>query len=821
VPYLNLSSNNINEIPNEINYLYNLRSLDFDNNQIRDISNLKSGLSNLEELHLSHNNIDIIPDFICDLNNLSDFHAGYNAIYYLPDTIGKLVNLVSLSLNNNQIHYIPLSINKLVNLRNLHLHSNQISTIPEQLCTLSKLRILSLHENSISTIPDSIVKLSALKRLVLDDRMTGFFPEIIRKGWGRDESSDGDPQAIFSYLNATKKQRDLRPINELKVLLVGEGKVGKTSILKRLTKQPFDDCELKTPGITIKQWPFATQTVPVRLNFWDFGGQRVMQTMHKFFLTKRSLYILVLDNRKNEQQNRIENWLDLIGIYGVDSPVIIIGNCADEHSFNIKERTLKKKYPQIKAFIEISCKTGYGIDKLRQAIRDQINEMPLVSTQLPKKWFDIKTQLEGMQQNKIDFISYEKYQEYCQTAGITTLEDQKTLIALLHDLGVIINFQDDLHLRLNETNVLNPEWVTSGIYDILNNAELVKKKGVLNFHDLPRILKQIDRYPDDAKRRYLMNLLEKFELCFKLDENSSEYYLIMDHLDPGEPDVDAYEDADLHFQYRYDVLPSSIILSFIGRNHTMTYKKTYWRSGAVLNQDLCKGLVRADEEDKVISIKVQGNRSHSLLSVIRTEFKKIHATIPSLAIDEYLVVQEMDNGQLTGREVPVDYNHLCELDRQGISETPLTKLKGTYNIRNLLEGIESREQRQSDLDSRLDLSRRSRDSRKMGRLKKTDNSSLVKSSSLILGILTFVSGVFAALALYVPMLQLLLIIPAILLGSALVIVPMLLITGKIGPEDFSRALTGFFAALPILKGKEPEKTENEPAKLPAESSKKE
>jgi internalin A len=818
---LNLSSNNISRIPDEINQLIYLRRLNFDNNKISDISTLTDNFENLMDLYLNHNRIRKIPDTICELYSLINFQMGHNEISSIPNSIEKLTNLVVLSLNNNQITFIPRSVNKLVNLRELHLNGNQITTIPDQLGTLSGLVVLSLNENSINTIPDSIIKMSALKRLILDDKISGILPEVIRKGWGRDESCDGNPQAVFSYLKATQRDRDTRPINELKVLLVGEGKVGKTSLLKRLTKQPFDDHELKTPGITIKQWPFSTQTVPVRLNFWDFGGQRVMQTMHKFFLTKRSLYLLVLDNRKNEQQNRIENWLDLIGIYGPDSPVIIIGNCADEHSLDIKERTLKKKYPQIKAFVEVSCKTDHGLNRLRQVIRDQIDEMPLVSTQFPKKWFDIKTQLEGMQSNKIDFISYEKYQDYCQVAEITKLEDQKTLIALLHDLGVIINFQDDLHLRLNETNVLNPEWVTSGIYDILNNADLVKKKGVLNFQDLPMILKQIDRYPDDGKRRYLMSLLEKFELCFKLDENNSECYLIMDHLDPDEPDVDVYEDADIHFQYRYDVLPSSIILSFIGRNHTMTYKKAYWRSGAVLNQDLCRALVRSDEEDRVISIKVTGNRSHSLLSIIRADFKKIHATIPSLTVYENLVVQEIENGQLTGREVPVDYNYLCDLDRQGISEAPLPNLKGKFNIIKLLEGIENREQRQSDLDNRLALSRRSRDSRKMGVLKKTENSGLITSSSLMLGILAFVAGIFAALARYIPAPQLILIIPAVLLGFALVIIPMLLITGKIKSEDFNQGLSGVFAAFSILKGKNPEKTDDEPAKLPAESSKKE
>ena len=60
------------------------------------------------------------------------------------------------------------------------------------------------------------------------------------------------------------------------------------------------------------------------------------------------------------------------------------------------------------------------------------------------------------------------------------------------------------------TGFINPEWVTSGVYDILNNNELFKKKGLLELTDLNRILKQPNRYPDN-KRPFLMGLMEKFD----------------------------------------------------------------------------------------------------------------------------------------------------------------------------------------------------------------------------------------------------------------------------------------------------------------------
>ncbi|NCQ72049.1 MAG: hypothetical protein GPI99_24445, partial [Microcystis aeruginosa W13-15] len=58
----------------------------------------------------------------------------------------------------------------------------------------------------------------------------------------------------------------------------------------------------------------------------------------------------------------------LIETYGGNSPVIIVGNCADEHPPQVKIRTLQKKYPKITKLIATSCKTGVGIEQLVQEI---------------------------------------------------------------------------------------------------------------------------------------------------------------------------------------------------------------------------------------------------------------------------------------------------------------------------------------------------------------------------------------------------------------------------------------------------------------------
>jgi internalin A len=605
---------------------------------------------------------------------------------------------------------------------------------------------------------------------------------------------------IFEYLKSTANQ----PLNEVKVLLVGEGDVGKTSLLNRLVHNTFNPAETKTPGINIrKQWRLPQGDPSLRLNLWDFGGQRVMHSSHQFFLTKRSLYLLVIDNRKNEQQNRVEYWLKLIETYGGDSPVIIIGNCADEHPLQVKERTLKKKYPQIKKVIPTSCQDGTGIDNLCRAIATQINNITHIRDPIPTTWLDIKNQLEEMQSG-YDFISYEKYQDICSQSGITDPIYQKNLAGILNDLGVVLNFQDDP--RLNETNVLNPEWVTSGVYDILNNhALMTEKKGILDISTLNYILKEPQRYPEN-KRHFLMGLMEKFELCYPLDGYRTPHYLISDLLPIDEPDVDDLEDAPLHFQYHYDILPSSIISSFIVRNHNLIYKNTRWRSGAVLTQDSNKALVRADEEDNFITIKVKGRSANALLATVRGDFAKIHDKFSNnLAVQEKLVITEQGN---TGREVPVDYNYLCELEDRDIKESPLPNLQGTYSISDLLAGVESSRQRKTSLAERQNRSRKSREGRPMKPFARRKRPSLFQTSLVFLLVLLVVAAIFAVIAHFIPAVNLFITVVGIIIVFSLLSIIVLRVTGIIDQATMSKAFDGFWTALPAFAGKKSEQPEN-------------
>jgi hypothetical protein len=69
-----------------------------------------------------------------------------------------------------------------------------------------------------------------------------------------------------------------------------------------------------------------------------------------------------------------------------------------------------------------------------------------------------------------NYISFEQYRQFCQHDGEADRSAQDSLAVHLHSLGIALNYKDDPRLR--DTHVLNPHWVTNGIYTLLNAPEL-------------------------------------------------------------------------------------------------------------------------------------------------------------------------------------------------------------------------------------------------------------------------------------------------------------------------------------------------------------
>ncbi len=129
---------------------------------------------------------------------------------------------------------------------------------------------------------------------------------------------------------------------------MGDGSSGKSSLIEKILYEQFEEGKDQTNVINIEDWEVKHEGRDLRFHFWDFGGQEIQHAVHKFFFTEGCLYVLVLDNRKEEEP---EYWLQQIESLGGKAAVLVVFNKSDQHATEVADRKfLKEKYPNIVGF---------------------------------------------------------------------------------------------------------------------------------------------------------------------------------------------------------------------------------------------------------------------------------------------------------------------------------------------------------------------------------------------------------------------------------------------------------------------------------------
>jgi small GTP-binding protein len=616
---LSLWENQIADI-SPITTLTALTELDLNYNQIADISPI-TPLTALTKLHLHENQIaDISP--ISPLTALTKLHLSENQIADISP-ISPLTALKELHLSENQIADIS-PISPLTALTKLHLSENQIADI-SPFIGLKNIERLDLNNNKITQLPDELVELGMEIKwkkdysdsIILENNPLETPPiEIVKQG----------TEAVRNYFIELKKESV--HLLHAKLLIVGNGEVGKTTLMKKLKDNKFKvkiGKEASTHGINIVPWELKCRfkqnnAENVKINFWDFGGQDIYHATHQFFLTKRSLYLFVWEVRKEEESRSFDYWLNIIKLLSANSPVIIVMNKSDERIKHIDEASFKEKFKNIVTFLQVSCVSGKGIPELTGQIRSSLSNMDHLQDKLPKVWIKIRDHLK---KEKKDYISLDEYFKICQKFGLNE-ERTEFVSSYLHDLGVILHYRHDK--LLENTVILNPEWATEAVYKLIDTRKIQENKGRFKFDNLKTYWDKT-RFPRH-KHAELVRLMEKFELCFPITD--SDIHIVPELLPAERPGIDfgVYKrPGNLHFQYHYDFMPEGIITRFISRMYYLIKDDHFWKNGVELRFEDSTAVIISDLLNRKMKISVTGSCKSELLAITRNDFEHIHNTL--------------------------------------------------------------------------------------------------------------------------------------------------------------------------------------------------
>jgi small GTP-binding protein len=638
---LNLNGNRLTAVPDSIGQLTDLTGLNLSDNRLTAVPDSIGQLTDLTGLDLSDNRLTAVPDSIGQLTDLTTLNLNGNRLTAVPDSIGQLTALIGLGLSGNRLTAVPDWIGQLTALATLNLSGTELTAVPDWIGQLTDLTWLGLSGNRLTAVPDSIGQLTDLTELRLDGNrhLTSPPREVLAQG----------TKAVLAFLQALAESSVERWRS--KILIVGEATVGKTSLAKQLLGEAFDPDERQTHGVRIRSLPLphpGRPGVTMDLDVWDFGGQLEYRATQRFYLTDRSLFLLVWNSRARAADGKVTAWLEAITARAPDAPILLVATHCDENSPATLPHDLSDRYPGIAAVCTVDSRTGLGIGELHSAIARHAATLPLMGVRWPASWDTAARALDELPE--LTVTTHRAFLRLAQ-AGVPDPDAQQAIAQMLHDLGQIAYFADipDLATKI----ILKPEWLDDRITQVIDSQPVTDAGGVLSRTERGRLWVDLaDAEDDPGLPDRLIRMMEAFDLAYRVGnaDDSADVALIVDRLpDAAPPDAGRLWDQargtpgtrEISITYKLASRQAGIPTWFIAREHRYT-TGLHWRYGVLLH-DRDPGtpawalLTDDGREQPTITLRVAGAYPVRFLSVLTEAFDTIiQARYPGL-VEERLV----------------------------------------------------------------------------------------------------------------------------------------------------------------------------------------
>jgi len=549
---LNLSSNELVELPSELGELTQLQSLYIFRNKITFLPESLGQLTQLEEINLNQNLLTSLPNSFTNLSNIQKIYMGSNKfrslplclknlhqlrslfvwgnlLESLPSWIADFKNLLELTIGGNKkLIEIPTEIRGVTRLMMLGLDNLGLEYLPSWLEEFSELTELSLAKNNLTDIPPYIAQFDNLKLLDLDDNPLN--PELT-------EAYTQGIEGIKAYLRAKAEGQIV--LNEAKLILVGEGEVGKTCLMDALLDKRWQE-HPSTHGIEIQSFKAIDpgSQKEIILNGWDFGGQRVYRPTHQLFFSAPAVYLVVWKPREGPQQGFVKEWIQLIKRREPTARILIVATHGgpQQRQPDIDRQELWDIFgvETVVDFFFVDSKPdahGHrkGTAELKAAIARVAGSLPEVGRSVPKSFADVRAALGA---TGAPYLPFDKVLAICRAHNMDD-EIARLFITISHRLGHLTHYENDPALR--DIVILRPDWLATAMSYVLDDEETRKAHGLVDFSRLNTLwddpTRPADtRYPATLHRIFL-RLMERFDLSYRVaglskDEDSNPVSLI-------------------------------------------------------------------------------------------------------------------------------------------------------------------------------------------------------------------------------------------------------------------------------------------------------
>ncbi len=710
-----LSDNQLTALPESLGQLTQLRSLNLSNNRLTALPESLGRLTQLRSLNLPTNQLTALPESLRQLTLLQSLNLSSNKLTVLPALLEQLTHLQSLDLSNSRLTALTKSLGRLTKLQSLNLSGNLLTVLPEWVVQLTLLQSLILSTNQLTDIPSFLTKLEHLKILNLDNN---FLNPALQSAYNACKKYGGKHEyyePLWAYLRSLE---NAEPLYEAKLVLVGEGHVGKTTLLKALKGKKGEEApkkdESKTHGVEIDIQALLLphpekDGVEIQLNAWDFGGQEVYRVTHQFFFSRRSLYLLVWEPRRNVQQGQVEDWLNMIRLrVGDDARVIIVStHCKTGESLaRIDQPVFKQQYgDMIVGFHEVDSlvldeSTGemVGIAELKKVIAAEAAKLEHVGRPFNLDWKAARDELIARDEPR---IPYGTFAETCARHKLSEI-DTTTLARIMNDLGYIVHYSDDEKLR--DDVILKPEWLTKAIGFVLEDRATAESEGILPDKHLYEVwhnhhFKGEPRYTPNLYP-FFLRLMEKYDVSYRLPDDRKAS-LVAQHVPQTRPELPWLPEKEPPQDQRRIAMicameeePPGLVPWMIVRTHDYSFEQgthhLHWQKGMFLDHG-SHGQAMLEQRGREFHVYTQGDWPQYFMTILQHTLEKlIKDNWPGLK-DRYRFTIPCP-GQKDGKPCPGRFHvkALQEFLAKGVGVFPCQECFGLYSISELLMGFEER-----------------------------------------------------------------------------------------------------------------------------------
>ena len=158
---------------------------------------------------------------------------------------------------------------------------------------------------------------------------------------------------------------------QVQIIILGDGAVGKTSIIKRYSDKEFDEEHITTLGLDFVTKKYTYENIDATIKIWDTAGQERFKTLTYSFYKKANGIIIAFDVTDQKTFDNIKNWIDSINEHADQGiPRILVGNkndMVDDRKVSLESAKATAEKYNLKYF-DVSAKTDTNIKECMEEI---------------------------------------------------------------------------------------------------------------------------------------------------------------------------------------------------------------------------------------------------------------------------------------------------------------------------------------------------------------------------------------------------------------------------------------------------------------------